>query len=95
MKFIPFTKKIEVDAGYKAFYKKNRDKFEVYVVENGIKVIVSKETQLKYELTAMKRYFKPYLNMMSALEYAKSLGEISEECYLAKGFVLVNDLSIA
>lgn len=95
MKFTPFTKKIEVDAGYKAFYKNELEKVEVFVIENGIKVIISKVNQSASDTPVMKRYFKPYLNLMSALNYAKSLGEMNEDEYRNEGFVLVNDLSIA
>lgn len=95
MKFTPFTKKIEVDAGYKAFYKNELERVEIFVIENGIKVIISKVNQSVTDLSMMKRYFKPYLNLMSALEYAKSLGEIDEDGYRNEGFVLVSDLSIA
>lgn len=95
MKFTPFTKKIEVDAGYKAFYKNELERVEIFVIENGIKVIISKVNQSVTDLPMMKRYFKPYLNLMSALEYAKSLGEIDEDGYRNEGFVLVSDLSIA
>lgn len=95
MKFTPFTKKIEVDAGYKAFYKNELEKVEVFVIENGIKVIITKVNQSASDLPVMKRYFKPYLNLMSALNYAKSLGEMNEDEYRNEGFVLVNDLPIA
>lgn len=95
MKFTPFTKKIEVDAGYKAFYKNEVEKVEVFVIDNGIKVIITKVNQSVSDLPVMKRYFKPYLNLMSALNYAKSLGEMTEDEYRNEGFVLVNDLTIA
>jgi hypothetical protein len=95
MKFTPFTKKIEVDAGYKAFYKNEIEKVEVFVIDNGIKVIITKVNYSVSDLPVMKRYFKPYLNLMSALNYAKSLGEMNEDEYRNEGFVLVNDPSIA
>ncbi len=95
MKFTPFTKKIEVDAGYKAFYKNEIEKVEVFVIDNGIKVIITKVNHSVSDLPVMKRYFKPYLNLISALKYAKSLGEMNEDEYRNEGFILVNDLSIA
>ena len=95
MRFTPFTKRIEVDAGYRAFYTTEKEKFEVHVIENGIKVTIISKSSLINGLPVVRQYFKPILNLMTALEYAKSLGELNEGGYSAKGFVLVADLSIA
>jgi hypothetical protein len=95
MRFIPFTKKIEVDAGYRAFYANERENYEIFVIDNGIKVIISNKGNPIDGLPTVKRYFKPILNLMTALEYAKSLGELDEIGYRSEGFALVTDPAIA
>ena len=90
MNLTPYTKKIEVDAGYKAFYKIGLDKFTVIVNENGIKLTVDNRTGVPNGTGELMELFKPTLGMYQAKVLAEQMKEINYEEAIHLGFVLTS-----
>jgi len=88
MNLTPYTKKIEIDAGYKGFYKLGTEKFTVIVNENGIKLTIDNRTGVPNGTGELKELFKPTLGMYQAKKIAEQMNEITYEEAINQGFVL-------
>lgn len=99
IKFSPLTKKIEIDVGYKGYYRKNDSKFEVRVLENGVNVIVDTTSEINlaqiYKQGYVNEYFKPIKGIMIALKFAKTLNGLSEQELVERGFILVSSVDFS
>lgn len=83
----PFIKKIEVDAGFKGFYKAGNEKCTVTVNEFGIKLVSDTRTGIPNGTGVMKQLFKPMLNIYEAKEYAKTMPKFMACEALKHGFL--------
>lgn len=88
MNLTPFTKKIEVDAGYKGFYKLGGEKFTLIVNENGIKLTIDSRTGVPNGTGELKELFKPTLGLFQAKKIAEELGELTCDEAIREGFIL-------
>lgn len=87
----PFTKKVEVDAGYKGFYKAGSEKCTVTVNEFGIKLVSDTRTGIPNGTGVVKRLFKPMLNIYEAKKYAETMPLVGADEALLSGFCLVGE----
>lgn len=85
----PFTKKIEVDAGYKGFYKVGNEKCTVTVNEFGIKLVSDSRTGIPNGTGVVKQLFKPMLNLYEAKKYADTMPAVGADGAIRSGFCLV------
>lgn len=88
----PFTKKIEVDAGYKGFYKAGNEKCTVTVNEFGIKLVSDTRTGIPNGTGIVKQLFKPMLNIYEAKKYAETMPELKASEVFELGFFLVGEV---
>lgn len=88
----PFTKKIEVDAGYKGFYRAGNEKCTVTVNEFGIKLVSDSRTGIPNGTGIVKQLFKPMLNIYEAKKYAETMPELKASEVFELGFFLVGEV---
>jgi hypothetical protein len=91
----PFTKKIEVDAGFKGFYRAGNEKCTVTVSEYGIKLVFDGRAVIPNGTDVVKQLFKPMLNIYEAKKYAERMPAISSDQALLYGFYVVTECSIS
>lgn len=92
MNLSPFTKKIEVDAGYKGFYRAGNEKCTVTVNEFGIKLVSDSRTGIPNGTGMVKQLFKPMLNIYEAKKYAETMPELNACEAFKWGFFLVGEV---
>jgi hypothetical protein len=85
----PLTKKIEIDAGYKGFYRVGNEKCTVTVNEYGIKLVSDSRTGVPNGTGVVKQLFKPLLNIYEAKRYAEIMSPVGAEEAILNGFCLV------
>ena len=85
----PFTKKIEVEAGYKGFYKVGSERCTVTVNEFGIKLVSDSRTGIPNGTGVVKQLFKPMLNIYEGKRYAETMPLVGAEEAVLNGFCLV------
>ena len=88
----PFTKKIEVEAGYRGFYKVGNEKCTVTVNEFGIKLVSDIQIEIPNGTRVVKQLFKPMLNIYEAKKYAERMPQINACEALNEGFCLVGEV---
>lgn len=88
----PFTKKIEVEAGYKGFYKAGNEKCTVTVNEFGIKLVSDTRTGVPNGTGVVKQLFKPMLSLYEAKKYAETMPELKACEAFKQGFCLVGEV---
>jgi hypothetical protein len=88
----PFTKKIEIDAGFKGFYKIENERCTVTVNEHGIKLVSDNRTGIPNGTGVVKHLFKPMLNVYEAKKYAETMPELKASEALKQGFSLVGEV---
>lgn len=92
MNLSPFTKKIEVEAGYKGFYRAGNEKCTVTVNEFGIKLVSDSRTGIPNRTGMVKQLFKPMLNIYEAKKYAETMPELNAYEAFKWGFILVGEV---
>lgn len=86
---------IEVEAGYKGFYKVGNEKCTVTVGEYGIKLVFNCRAVIPNGTDVVKQLFKPMLNIYKAKKYAERMPAISSDQALLYGFYMVTECSIS
>lgn len=87
MKLSPFLKKIEIEAGYRGFYRLGTYKFTVTVEDNGIGILIDQRTGHPLDRGVVVRLFKPMTNVWAGKKYAEAMGEPSLEELLRTNFI--------
>ncbi len=94
MKLSPFMKKVEVEGGYRGFYKSGNYKITVTVEDNGIGVIVDGREGLALSTGELHKLFKPMKSMWDGKKYMERLGEVCLMQLKNEGFIEVTSLSL-
>jgi hypothetical protein len=93
MKLSPFMKKVEVEGGYRGFYKSGSFKMTVTVEENGIGVIVDGRKGLTLSTGELHKLFKPMKSIWDGKNYMEKLGEVCFSQLKSEGFIEVTSLT--
>ncbi len=99
MVFVPLTQKIEIDIGFKTFYKLGDKKVHIKVLDTGINVMFDTTTDINLaqisKTGCVREYFKPIKGTMMALKYAKTLDHPEEGELISRGLVLTSMLEFS
>ena len=94
MKLSPFMKKVEVEGGYRGFYKSGNYKITVTVEDNGIGVIADGREGIELSTGELHKLFKPMKSMWDGKNYMEKLGEVCLTQLKNEGFIEVTSLSL-
>lgn len=89
MKLSPFMKQVEIEGGYKGFYRYGSTKITITVEENGIGVLVDERTGFPMSLGCVRRLFKPMANVWDGKKYMEQLEAPSPSDLDRLGFIEV------
>lgn len=95
MKLSPFMKKVEVEGGYRGFYKSEGFKFAVTVEDNGIGVVADSRQGVALDSGELYKLFKPMKSMWDGKSYMEKLGEACLMRLKDEGFVEVASVSLS
>jgi hypothetical protein len=94
MKLSPFMKKVEVEGGYRGFYKSEGFKFTVTVEDSGIGVVADSRQGIALDSGELYKLFKPMKSMWDGKSYMEKLGEVCLMRLKDEGFVEVASVLI-
>jgi len=92
MNLTPFTRKIEIDAGFKGFYKIGNEKCTVTVNDFGIQIVFDTRTGIPSQVGVLRKLFKPISGMGKARVYADKMPQLTFQQALLEGFVLTGEV---
>jgi hypothetical protein len=95
MNLSPLTKKIEVEVGYKGFYKRGSEKYTVTVHETGVSIEIDARTGFPASLGRLERLFKTMLSLYEAKALAQRIGEPDRDGLVKLGFVEVRTVEVS
>lgn len=87
MKLSPFMKQVEVEGGYKGFYRLGVQKITFTVEDNGIGVYVDSRSGIPIESGSLKRLFKPMTSLWAGKKFVESIGEPDPAELTTLGFI--------
>lgn len=71
MKLTPYTKKVEIYAGYQGFYTCGREKVTITVEENGVGALIDTRSGRPGDKGLLMKYFKPMASLQDAKKYVE------------------------
>lgn len=89
MKLSPYVKKVEVEAGYRGFYRVGSSKFTVTVEDSGIGVLVDERSGHPLSRGTVVRLFKPMISVWAGRKYAEAMGALTVTQLLDASFIEV------
>lgn len=87
MKLVPFTKRVEIEAGYRGFYRLGTSKYTITVEENGIGILIDQRTGHPLDRGEIVRLFKPMISLWAGRKYVESMGEMTITGLQKAGFI--------
>lgn len=94
MKLSPFMKKVEVEGGYRGFYRLGNFKYTVTVEDRGIAIKVDGREGLSLSSGSLHQLFKPMMNLWDGKRYVETMGEIELDRLADEGFVLLSSVTL-
>lgn len=89
MKLSPFMKQVEIEGGYRGFYRYGKAKITVTVEDNGIAVLIDERTGFPASFGLVRRLFKPMASVWDGKKFMERVGEVNPDDTQALGFVEV------
>lgn len=94
MKLSPFMKQVEIEGGYKGFYRYGSKQVSVTVEENGIGIYVDTRSGIPMDRGVLKRLFKPMTSLWAGRQYVENFGEPNPESLETMGFVELSSVEL-
>ena len=92
MKLSPFMKQVEIEGGYKGFYRVGKQKVSVTVEENGIAVYADSRSGVPLETGTLVRLFKPMTSLWEGKKFAETLDGQGVSELVALGFIKLSSV---
>lgn len=94
MKLSPFMKQVEVEGGYKGFYRCGSAKITVTVEDRGVAILIDERTGFPVSFGLVRRLFKPMGSLWDGKKFMEQLGEPAVDDLDRLGFVEVKSIEV-
>lgn len=94
MKLSPFMKKVEIEGGYRGFYKIRDVSFTVTVDDRGVLILIDTCPIKGLSTGTLSKFFKPISGLIDAKIFAESIGEADLDQLIDLGFVEIKNVTI-
>lgn len=94
MKLSPFMKQVEIEAGYKGFYRCGNAKITVTIEDSGIALYIDERTEFPASFGLVRRIYKPMASVWGGKKFMEQLGQPAVDDLDRLGFVEVMSIEV-